>query len=103
MSDLDEQQERLTLALYGGALAAIGVLLVAFLLYLQTILPLISQLNQALAQLDAPAPAIPDDPSLETPTDQPAIDTPATQPDQPVTEAQGAQPHTQLLLLLAAT
>src|SRR3954451_17424498 len=103
MSDLDEQQERLTLALYGGALAAVGVLLVAFVFYLQTILPLIGQLNQALAQLDAPAPTIPDQSSSDTPTDQPVIDTPAAQPEQPVAEAQVAQPHTQLLLLLTAT
>jgi hypothetical protein len=103
MSDLDEQQERLTLALYGGALAAVGVLLVAFIFYLQTIMPLIGQLNQALAQLDAPAPTIPDQSSPETPTDQPVLDTPDTQPAQPTAEAQVAPPHTQFLLLLAAT
>lgn len=43
--DLDERQECLTLALYGGVLAALGFLVVAFLFYLQVILPLLGQLT----------------------------------------------------------
>jgi hypothetical protein len=100
MSDLDEQQERLTLALYGGALAAIGVLVVAFLFYVQSILPLIAELNQTLAQLDSPAPIAMDQPLPEAPTAQTVPDSPT---DQPAPEAQTAAPHTQLLLLLAST
>jgi hypothetical protein len=100
MSDLDEQQERLTLALYGGALAAIGVLAVAFLFYVQTILPLIAELNQTLTQLDSPAPIATDQPLPDAPTAQTIPDTPV---EQPAPEAQTAAPHTQLLLLLAST
>lgn len=100
MGDLDEQQERLTLALYGGALAAIGVLAVAFLFYVQTILPLIAELNQTLAQLDNPEPIATDQPVPEAPTAQTVPDTPA---EQPAPEAQTAAPHTQFLLLLAST
>lgn len=100
MGDLDEGQERLTLALYGGALAAVGVLLIAFVLYVQSIAPLIGQVNQTIALLNAGATTV------EEPTDvggtpaAVAAPTAATQPA--ATDVRVADARTQLLLLLAS-
>ena len=98
MGDLDEQQERVTLALYGGALAALGVLLVAFLFYMQAALPLIREFSASLSQqpVEEVVPTATDDgavlaPIIHEPTAAAAT---ATTP---------AAPRTQLLLVVAST
>lgn len=107
-SDLDERQERLTLALYGGVLAALAFLVVAFLFYLQVILPLLGQLGALQA-----------DPSLTgggavvgDPSSDPAAVSTATVIDSgtatapallTTTTSEPTTPRTQFFLLLAAT
>lgn len=108
-SDLDERQERLTLALYGGVLSALAFLVVAFLFYLQVILPLLGQLG---ALQDDPSlagvGAVVSDPS-SNPTatstatvvvDSGSITTPSLLT---TTAAEPATPRTQFFLLLAVT
>lgn len=97
MGDLDEGQERITLALYGGALAAIGVLLVAFLFYVQSALPLIRDLS---ATLSSPPPEeIVATDANGTTTTIPAI---TTEPEGQA-GATGADPATQIRLIVAST
>jgi hypothetical protein len=105
--DLDERQERITLALYGGVLAALAFFVVTFLFYLQVILPLLGQLG-----------ALQSDPSLagsgaaiSEPASDPAagstativVDSGTTTPSLITTTAEPATPRTQFFLLLAAT
>ena len=107
-NDLDERQERITLALYGGVLSALAFLVVAFLFYLQVILPLLGQLS-----------ALQGDPSLSggsavisDPASDPAAVGTVTVVDsgtipQPslltTTTPEPATPRTQFILLLLAT
>lgn len=97
MGDLDETQERITLALYGGALAAIGVLLVAFLFYMQTALPLIRDLGATLSA--PPAEEIVATDEAGNTTTIPAVTTTATD----TTQETGADPSTHVRLIIAAT
>jgi len=105
-NDLDARQERITLALYGGVLSALAFLIVAFLFYLQVILPLLGQLS-----------ALQTDPSLGSggavvtdPASDPAAistaavtDNGATAAPALLTTTEPATPRTQFLLLLVAT
>lgn len=109
-NDLDARQERLTLALYGGALAALGFLVAAFLFYLQVILvilPLFGQLGalQGDPSLTGGGAVIIDpssDPSMVSTATVVADSGAATSPP-PITTAEPATPRTQFFLLLAAT
>jgi len=107
-NDLDERQERITLALYGGVLSALAFLVVAFLFYLQVILPLLGQLS-----------ALQTDPSLTgggavvgDPASDPAAVSTVTVTDNGATQSpsllattttEPATPRTQFFLLLVAT
>ncbi|HEY8601046.1 MAG TPA: hypothetical protein VIL85_21610 [Thermomicrobiales bacterium] len=97
MGDLDEQQERVTLALYGGALAALGVLLVAFVFYMQAALPLIREFSVSLSQPPAEEvqPTVTDDGTLAAPI--------VAAPTATAEAAPPADPRTQLLLVVAST
>jgi len=97
MGDLDEQQERVTLALYGGALAALGVLLVAFLFYIQAALLLIREFGASLSQPPAEevGPTATGDGRVTAPI-TPAPATAAATATTPV------DPRTQLLLIVAS-
>jgi len=106
-NDLDARQERLTLALYGGALAALGFLVAAFLFYLQVILPLFGQLGalQGDPSLTGGGAVIIDpssDPSMVS-TATVVADSGAAISPPPITTAEPATPRTQFFLLLAAT
>ena len=96
MGDLDEQQERVTLALYGGALAALGVLLVAFVFYMQAALPLIREFSASLSQppVENVLPTVTDDGTIT----EPIVAAPTT-----TAAATPADPRTQLLLVVAST
>ncbi len=97
MGDLDEQQERVTLALYGGALAALGVLLVAFVFYMQAALPLIREFSASLSQ--PPVENV-----LPTATDDGTITAPiVAAPTTAAAAATPADPRTQLLVVVAST
>lgn len=106
-NDLDARQERITLALYGGVLSALAFLVVAFLFYLQVILPLLGQLS-----------ALQTDPSLAgggavvaDPASDPAATSTVTVIDNGTTASPAllttttelATPRTQFFLLLVAT
>lgn len=106
--DLDERQERITLALYGGVLAALGFLVVAFLLYLHTILPLLGQLStfQTDPSLTGDGVVVSDLPS------DPAVVSTAVGSDGEsaispslltATVSEPAMPRTQFLLLVGVT
>ncbi len=96
MGDLDEQQERVTLALYGGALAALGVLLVAFVFYMQAALPLIREFSASLSQppVENVLPTVTDDGTIT----EPIVAAPTT-----TAAATPSDPRTQLLLVVAST
>jgi hypothetical protein len=96
MGDLDEQQERVTLALYGGALAALGVLLVAFVFYMQAALPLIREFSASLSQ--PPVENV-----LPTATDDGTITEPIVAAPTTTAAATPADPRTQLLLVVVST
>ncbi len=109
-NDLDERQERITLALYGGVLAALVFLVVAFLFYLQVILPLLGQLSalQSDPSLAGGGREIAVDPSSDPSVVSTAtviVDSgTATSPSLiATTTAELATPRTQFFLLLAAT
>lgn len=106
-NDLDERQERITLALYGGVFSALAFLVVGFLFYLQIILPLLGQLS-----------ALQTDPSLagggavvRDPASDPAAASTVTVPDSGAaqspalltTTAESATPRTEFFLFLVAT
>ena len=107
--DLDERQERITLALYGGALAAFAFLAVTFLFYLQVILPLLGQLSALQTDPSLPGGgAVVDSPATDptvvgTVMPTVVVDTgPATSPSLLTTTSAPATPRTPFLLLLAA-
>jgi len=98
MGDLDEQQERVTLALYGGALAALGVLLVAFVCSMQAAPPVIREFSASLWQ--SPVEDV-----LPTATDAGTMIAPSV-PEPTATRATTvppADPRTQLLLVVPST
>jgi hypothetical protein len=97
MGDLGDGQERITLALYGGALAAIGVLLVAFLFYMQTALPLLRVLRTTLSS--PPAEEVVVTAEAGNTTTIPALTT--AMADTP--QSAGADPATQVRRLFNAT
>lgn len=105
-NDLDERQERITLALYGGVLSALAFLVVAFLFYLQAILPLLGQLSALQSDPDlAGGGALVTDPANDpAATSTVAVpDSAATQSPALLTTAESATPRAQFFLLLVAT
>lgn len=95
MADDDVQIERISLALYGGAIAALGILLVAGLFYARSAMATFDAINQSIAQLAAP-PAQNDAPAGDAPLPSDLGDVTTDQPPWPSLQ-------TQLALLVGAT